>query len=421
MRFFIFLNMKHFLISVFVLWTLASSAQKITIDLPHFADKEYVWVVFVGEKLDTVARGTLDMNGQTVLTVPPAYKNWQGMSNCLLASGGGLQLILNGEKDFTGGCAVAAPTVNDIYYTGSEENSFLLEQYKRQQGLLSKASAIAAAMQAYTPEEPFYKAVSKEKKALEKRYAKLQRQTAESPLFAARIRQISDFCSGIGSRLDLTEKEMIEEGRQYAREVVDFSQLWNSGMWKPFFSQWINLEMSQKNDSLLVADSHAILAREQDDNMRMILVKKMLLLFTQYGKENLLSQLGMEDLLSPGNQAPKLYLPDSTRIVPTNSLVIFYESGCGNCENELVQLRGNYPVLQARNIRVISVSADTDEDVYKKNADTFPWEQKLCDFKGFDGMNFRNYAVIGTPTIYVIDGKGTITGRYSRLADYLNK
>jgi len=411
--------MKHLIINLFILLALPAAAQKITVDLPHFAGKEYVWVLFNGEKPDTIARGTLDAKGQTVLTVPPDYGTRWRMSNCLLTGGGGLEIILSGESDFTAGCAVAQPTINDIYYTGSEENAFLLEQYKRQQGLLNKAGIITAAMQAYTPRDKLYKALSNEKKSLEKQFAGLQRQTAGSPLYAARIRQMSDFCNGVGSRLDLTEKEMIEEQRRYVRDSLDFGQLWNSGLWKALFSRWINLETGQ-GDSILTADGKAILAREQNRDMFANLSKKMVSLFNQYGKEGLLAQLfNTEDMLSAGHPAPKLYLPDGASLTPLNSLVIFYESDCGNCQNELLQLRGNYPVLQEKNIRVISVAADIDEASYTKTADTFPWQQKLCDYKGFEGVNFRNYAVIGTPTIYVIDGNGMITGRYARLADYL--
>ena len=417
-------TVKYFLTSLFALCTAVfSSAQKITIELPPFAGKEYVWFMCDGEKRDTVARGVLDTKGQAVLTVPPAYENWQGMSNCLLAEGGGLEIILNGEKDFTAACAVSEPTINDIYYPGSKENGFLLGQYKRQLNLLNKAGAIASAMREYMPEEPFRKVLTKEKKVLEKRFAELQKQTGESPLYAARLRQISDFCNGIGSRLDLTEKEFNEEQRRYVREVLDFGQLWNSGLWRPFFARWIDFETAL-GDSILVVDSKAILARVQSGDMREALLRKMILLFNQYGKENLLTQVEPGralSLLLPGDQAPKLYLSDSSYIVPLNSLVIFYESDCGSCENELLQLRGNYPLFREKNIRVISVSADRDDEIYRKNADTFPWQQKLCDYKGFEGVNFRNYAVVGTPTIYVIDDKGTITGRYAQLADCLDK
>ena len=34
---------------------------------------------------------------------------------------------------------------------------------------------------------------------------------------------------------------------------------------------------------------------------------------------------------------------------------------------------------------------------------------------------FKNFAVYGTPTIYVIDGKGVITGRYAQLEEFLGE
>lgn len=408
---------QFFTTTLFLCITLSMQAQKITIDLPRFADREYVWLMCNGEKQDTITYGALDTKGQAVLTIPPAYKNWRGMSNFMLAEGGGFEIIINGEKDFTAGCAVAAPTINDIYYTGSEENSFFLRQYIQQQRLLGKAGAIIAATREYTQQEPIYKVLSNEKESLEKQFVELQSQLNKSPLLAARIRQMSNFLNGIGSRLDLTEQEFIEEQRQYIREVLDFNQLRTSGLWKNVLTRWISLEASQ-GDSVLLADSKAILAREQNRDMREVLLKKMVSLYHQYGKENLLSNFGIEDLLSPGHKAPELYLPNSTSFVPLNSLVIFYESGCGNCENELTQIRNNYSVLQEKNLNVISVSADNSEEIFKKNADTFPWQQKLCDYTGFDGVNFKNYAIVGTPTIYIINDKGTITGRYARLADF---
>jgi peroxiredoxin len=140
-----------------------------------------------------------------------------------------------------------------------------------------------------------------------------------------------------------------------------------------------------------------------------------MVLFHQYGKEGLLPQLEIEDLFSAGHQAPKLLLPAHTALMPLNSLVVFYESGCNSCDNELLHLRGLYPQLQEKNIRVISVSADKDEAVYWKNAEAFPWDVKICDFQGFAGVNFKNYDIFGTPVIFLIDNKGVITGKYAQI------
>ena len=402
-----------------MLWAIATQAQLITINLPHFAGKKYVWIVSEGEKSDTLALGILNDEGKTVLKVPQKYENRRGMSSFMLTDGGGFDLILNREGDFTAGSDVAQPTENEIYYTGSGENNFLLEYYRSQPALLNKALIMTAAVQAYKPDEPLYQPLLTEKQALGKRFDDMQRQNAESPLYAARIRQMMNYCNGINNRFDLTVQEAVEEQRKYVSEILDFGDLWSSGMWKTLFTRWMSVEIVQ-GDSILLTDSKAILAREQDRDMLATLSKKMVSLYNQYGKEDLLAQLfNSEDLLSPGHQAPQLALSDSASTEPLNSLVIFYESGCGNCENELLRLRSNYPVLQERNIRIISVSADTDEAVYRKNADLFPWQQKLCDYKGDEGVNFKNYAVVGTPTIFVIDGKGTITGRYARLSEFL--
>ena len=412
--------MKYILTVFFAFLALVASAQRITIDLPHFAGKEYVWFVCVGDQLDTIARGTLDGKGQTVLTIPPAYKGWQGMSHCLLTEGGGLELILNGEGDFIAGCAVAAPTLEDIYYVGSPENSFLLRRYTEQQRLLNKVSAITATMREYTPQEPLYETLSKEKEVLEKRFAALQRETAASPLYAAQVRQMNDYYNGIGSRLDVTEEEFIEEQRRYVREVLDFGALWNSGLWKFLFATWMSIE-AKLGDEVLLADGKAILTRIKDEDIYKTVLKKMTMLFHQYSKEGLLVQMGVDDLLAPGQKAPKLYLPDNTTIVPVNSLVFFYESSCGNCENELLRLRGHYEILQDKSIRVITVSADTDVATYMKNADAFPWQQKLCDYKGVEGVNFKNYEIIGTPMAFLIDKSGIIAGRYAQMSELIEE
>jgi len=412
--------MKPILITLFTLTTLFAPAQQITIVLPHFAGKEYVWFVHKGDKQDTLARGVLNAKGQTVLTVPPAYQHWRGMSNCLLAEGGGLDIILNGENNFTAGCDVAQPTIADIYYEGSAENSFLLEEYIKQQQLLNKAEAISAAIWAYTPDEPLHEILLEEKERLEKQFAALQREIIESPLYAARIRQMADYCQGIGSRLDLTEQELTAEQRRYVREVLDFEELWSSGFWRHLFANWIGIETAL-GDNVLLTDSKAILARVKKEEERKEkregrmnnLLEKIVKLFHQYEKEGLLVELGMKDLLAVGNRAPKLYLPDNSTIVPRNCLIFFYESDCNSCENEMLRLRGNYQMLQEKNIRVISVSADMNEEVYRKNADLFPWQQKIYDSNGPGGVNFKNYNVMGTPMFFWVDDKGVVVGRYS--------
>jgi hypothetical protein len=82
----------------------------------------------------------------------------------------------------------------------------------------------------------------------------------------------------------------------------------------------------------------------------------------------------------------------------------------------LEELSRQYAYLHNSGIQVISIASDVDERVFNFHAESFPWPDKLCDYKGFMGENFVNYAILATPTFYVI-GNGVILGRYASLSD----
>jgi hypothetical protein len=83
---------------------------------------------------------------------------------------------------------------------------------------------------------------------------------------------------------------------------------------------------------------------------------------------------------------------------------------------QLEELKKHYDRLHRSGIRVVSVSADSSERVYAYHSQSFPWPDKLCDYKGFMGENFVNYSIFATPVFFVI-GNGIILGQYSNLAD----
>jgi thiol-disulfide isomerase/thioredoxin len=90
------------------------------------------------------------------------------------------------------------------------------------------------------------------------------------------------------------------------------------------------------------------------------------------------------------------------------SLLIFYQSGCGHCETAIAGLKSNYQALVSKGIKIITLSADMEQEAFLSTAASFPWNDKFCDFKGTSGINFKNYAVIGTPTMFLLDSKGII-------------
>jgi thiol-disulfide isomerase/thioredoxin len=101
------------------------------------------------------------------------------------------------------------------------------------------------------------------------------------------------------------------------------------------------------------------------------------------------------------------------------SLLLFYQSGCGPCEAAIEGLKNNYTILKEKGIRIIALSADTDPQVFKDNAAAFPWKDTYCNLEGFKGVNFKNYAVTGTPTMFVLDSKGILLKKIATVKELL--
>tara|TARA_B110000238_G_scaffold19891_1_gene19523 strand:- start:251 stop:439 length:189 start_codon:yes stop_codon:yes gene_type:complete len=43
-----------------------------------------------------------------------------------------------------------------------------------------------------------------------------------------------------------------------------------------------------------------------------------------------------------------------------------------------------------------------------------------CDLKGMNGTNFKNYAVTGTPTMFVLDSKGILLKKIATVNELLD-
>jgi len=100
-----------------------------------------------------------------------------------------------------------------------------------------------------------------------------------------------------------------------------------------------------------------------------------------------------------------------------NCLIIFMDSDCDHCQNEIDKIIKNYDNLTQHGIRVISIAADTNKERYEKYSKKFLWKDKLCDFKGMDGENFNNYGVVGTPVIFLTDKEGKIINSFFYFED----
>jgi thiol-disulfide isomerase/thioredoxin len=101
------------------------------------------------------------------------------------------------------------------------------------------------------------------------------------------------------------------------------------------------------------------------------------------------------------------------------SLLLFYQSGCGHCDTAIAWLKSQYEELTVKGIKIISIAGDTDQDTFAKSASAFPWSDKYRDVEGMNGINFKNYAIMGTPTMFLLDSKGIIIEKIATIEQLL--
>jgi peroxiredoxin len=346
----------------------------------------YVFVLSKGLERDTIQKGTLGFAGNAVINIPSEYENYKGMGFLQVKDNTiPVSMIVAGE-DFSVEMAGKTPK-----FTGSKENTYLY-------GIL-------------------------EKKELVK----------DTSLYANRFIDIMQYVQRQSKALsqggDLTEKA---ELRQYAQNKLDMECLYTSSLWYFVIDNMVKLSESQE---ALGKDIVKILSRTHSQEVFEALSGDIVTITEQFGLDDAFDIIvpyiqASERIKTPkgkmfdaftmakirkGMQAPAIqgYKKQTDIAFPDKTVVIFYDPDCHNCEVQLEQLIKDYEKLKMRNIQVISISSSMETDEHSKDFNRFPWTNKLCDYKGFAGNNFKNYGVLGTPTIFLLDKDNKVLGRYA--------
>lgn len=446
--------LKKLLIIFCVLMSGGIYAQTISLEFPHFAGKTYEFKIFQGDKMITLKTDTIRKSGKVQLTIPKEYERYKGIAQWYLTNsetGGGLDLIIN-NQDFSVSCLDAVPTNESIVYKGSSENVFSKTSYLEQQKLFEKHDAMWAALKAYPQNDKLYKLFNEEYNAIVNAYSQYSKRLAAEPLYAARFRQIVNITLGIGTVITKDEKARANNINDFIVNELDFTALYTSNHWGGVINNWVQLQtMVIKDNKKLETEVKIILNRLPTNKIYTDFVINLTKELSKAGKDDVLVQikssikssnrlLNYDGVLSMyqkdlTGKAPNLSIVEHTgdpanhnhvntvletdKLESKHTLLVFYKSGCGPCEETIDGLRGNYKDLAAKGFRVISISADTDEQIFKNTSFNFPWRDKYCNLDGMNGVNFKNYAVIGTPTMYILNSKGIILTKLATIIDVL--
>lgn len=120
----------------------------------------------------------------------------------------------------------------------------------------------------------------------------------------------------------------------------------------------------------------------------------------------------LTSILLPGTKAPPIAGLLPAREKPKFTVVLFHESACRTCGTIVWELKQRYAELQMAGVRVVTVSTDTDAQVWTEYAAGLPWPDKLCDYRGFYSPAMTAYGVAATPTLFLIDREGVVTDQY---------
>jgi peroxiredoxin len=407
-----------------------------------------------GENVDSLLI-SLDNDGKATLHLPDGIRK---VLATLVIDKNGVQFIA-GEPDITLTCTAAPLSKQNIKITGSPENDFLYRIFDGKATLMHKQAWLEAGLQQYDSKSPLYPLLASEKRQAMEQYNSLVEEERTSSLFAAGFLQMNGFLDRLydveHARDSIREKTIQKE----MEETLDFTVLYSCGqLWNSvpnyYLSMFNRIDKADKRESFATS-ACKILDRLQEPYYWALLSNfvKETERFGWLGagetivKHALATRPGIKDaadvssqvkrILSIVNvtartQAPLLQITTTsvnangfsheqqTTVKPegkNGALLIFYETGCEFCSRELKQIRENYVALQQKGIRVISIASDTDRKTFESWSNNFPWNDKLFDDKGFVGENFKNYAVLGTPTLFIIDKENKIAGRYATLEE----
>jgi thioredoxin-related protein len=440
------------------MFTGLAKAQTIQMDFPAFAGKTYDFVIFQGSEVVKVKQDTIPAGGKFELKVPAKYAPYTGMCRWLITNskeGGGLDMSIPGYG-FSVSCPAAKPDNSNIVYKGYNPTSELVRLDAEQQKIIGRYKTMAQAIQLYDKESSIYKVFQEEENTQRKAFDEFSARMKGNSHFAARFLPIVNITRGIPPHLDADYSIVSKDIVHFIASELNMDNLYTSGHWSAVLDTWVQIQtLKTDNDGDFTKAFKELSDRIVDPTKYSDFIKCITQSLTRYGKDKQI------DLITPyivqsgkindysgvlaiyqkeiiGKKAPSLVIiphkenvesGDQKKIIIESkdfaknnykkTLLVFYQSGCGLCEGLMEDLKDNYTLLVSKGIRVITVSADKDEQQFTGAASDFPWEDKLFDFEGFEGVNFRNYSVYATPSIFIIDKKGIVKHKVATFKEVL--
>jgi thiol-disulfide isomerase/thioredoxin len=425
--------------------SVGSFAQTLRLDLPFYKGKEAVVVAKQGVRNDTMQRVIFDDFGQATIAIPKLEN--PALAALLIGTAVQFSFIVSPTENALISGKNEALTPQNTAVLNSVENAEI-ERWGRESNLLKgKIMGIDQLLPFYTEESSFSKTLNKEKNNLAKSIDLLNDTLKKSPLFAAKYIRLRGL---LESTFKHTPESplAIEASRKALLNEVDMTALHGSDIWFDVLNNCLDIyAVGSPNHEKFGADMVFLMKKTTSNAVVTDLAEATISICAQFSwqkdQDAIVDYLiqsnrivnpkgGLKKLMQMqataiGKQAPDLILTEHIgkveehnhqtnalkmkELSENETLLVFYQSGCGHCETTMNELKRNYEKLTNKGVRIVAISGDTDPLVFQNTANSYPWKDSYCDLEGTNGINFKNYAVLGTPTMILVDKKGNIAAK----------
>ena len=454
---FTFLKLKRMnfrlITTVFILFTASHlSAQELTLKLSQHPNKQAVITAVHGVRKDTLGIVQLDQDGKGTL----AFKTKQplaGLVNLTLKDKAYLSydFVLSPTESSTLICDMEYVYTQNTKIRTSPENDCLNRWFDHVSEYKQKINSNQELSKLYKPEDLFLEKLATEKQMVEKQLQKLTDTINQSSLFAGKYMQFK-----LAQEEKLAKVWESDEQRTIAKNYftqIDFDALYGSSMWFAIINSCIEAYVKEgayyqtfgkdvvknlkriKNQQVYedFLDATISVTEKFSWNTDQDEIVDFIIKDNRIKKQTVKLQKIIEaHNLGIGKKAPTLLITNpfelnsKTTVLKTSelkskySLLFFYQSDCGHCKTAIEGLKNNYQDIVKKGIKIVSIAGDINQETFKTTATQFPWADAHCDLQGMNGVNFRNYGVVSTPTMYVIDNKGIIVSKIATLEELLD-
>ncbi|CAM3691025.1 alkyl hydroperoxide reductase [Elizabethkingia bruuniana] len=237
------MNKNLFMLLLWIAGGFVLQAQSIDMNFPHFAGKNYDFIIFQGDKQITLHQGTIPSDGKFTLSIPKGYSPYTGMSRWLITGtreGGGLDMYIPG-KDFSVSCTEANPTEKNVIYQNNNGNKELSELYRKQEKILLQYETMLQATKVFSKADKNYSVFTKELQDQTKSYATFQDGLKRKPDYISQFLQIVNITRGIAPLLSEREEDKAESIARYIVNEMDWNYLYTSGHWSSIIDAWVSI------------------------------------------------------------------------------------------------------------------------------------------------------------------------------------